>query len=61
MPKSQQVGIPVRRDRQPDKRYKGPHMVTIGGLCDQRGKRTLTAGVQKRTELLFARTMPDMR
>tara|TARA_Y100000389_G_scaffold175872_1_gene186970 strand:- start:3710 stop:3871 length:162 start_codon:yes stop_codon:yes gene_type:complete len=36
-------------------------MVTAAGRCDRRATRTLTAGVQKRAELLFARTMPQAR
>jgi hypothetical protein len=36
-------------------------MVTATGRCDRRATRTLTAGVQKRAELLFARTMPQAR
>lgn len=49
----------MRRNGQPDRRYREKHMVTASGLCDRRGTRTLTAGVQKRAELLFARTMPQ--
>ena len=61
MKKPQQTGIPLRRrDKQPDKRYKAQHMITAHGLCDQRGTRTLTAGVQKRAEVLFARTVPQL-
>ena len=59
MRKSKQIGFPRRRDGQPDTRYKEKHMVTAAGRCDRRATRTLTAGVQKRAELLFARTMPQ--
>lgn len=59
MPKQQKVGFPLCRNQQPDKRYKGQHMITFRGLCDQRGTRTLKAGVEKRAVLLFARTMPQ--
>lgn len=61
MAKSPLIGYPLRRDRHPDTRYKGKHMVTAAGRCDRRATRTLTAGVQKRAELLFARTMPQAR
>ena len=61
MAKSPLIGYPLRRDQKPDTRYKEKHMVTATGRCDRRATRTLTAGVQKRAELLFARTMPQAR
>ena len=55
MPNKQRVGIPLRPNGQPDRRFTGPHVITAGGLRDQRGLRTLSAKAQKRTELLADR------
>ena len=55
MPKQQKVGIPLRLNGEPDNRFRGPHVITVRGDRDQRGKRTLAAKVQKRTVLLAGR------
>lgn len=59
MPKQQQVGFPRGRNQQMGMRYKEKHVITASGERDKRGTRTLTTGVQKRAQLLFARSMPQ--